>query len=205
MPTVLHSSLTGADSHEPKGIDSASARQFYLSDGTGSGNWRYSPLGWGIYKDSKTGASVQTINTTASLLQNDGAGSSTSVDYLPPEIRGSGNLWDTVNDKITPMAIGDSYELRLDINIAAKSGSPNELTITLDIGGTGTGITVNILERYINTTKAPPYKVSVGFPIYCLSTFVTNGGQFYLATDTGTLDINEVGIFLNRTFCGEFG
>jgi hypothetical protein len=37
--TVAHASLTGADLHEPKGIDAASASSVYVSDGLGSGDW----------------------------------------------------------------------------------------------------------------------------------------------------------------------
>lgn len=39
MPT-LHSSITGADQHEPKGVESATAGQFYAANGAGSGVWR---------------------------------------------------------------------------------------------------------------------------------------------------------------------
>ena len=87
MATINHSALTGAELHEPKGADTAQNRQIYLSDGAGSGNWRYWPTGWGYYKDN---ASAQTFGTTASKLSIDGAGSTTEVGYLPPEIRGSG-------------------------------------------------------------------------------------------------------------------
>lgn len=35
----LHSELTGADLHEPKGASSASQNTIYVADGNGSGNW----------------------------------------------------------------------------------------------------------------------------------------------------------------------
>lgn len=38
MPT-LHSTLTGADLHEPKGVESAPAGTVYVANGTGSGSW----------------------------------------------------------------------------------------------------------------------------------------------------------------------
>lgn len=34
-----HSTLTGADLHEPKGVETASAGTVYVSDGAGSGTW----------------------------------------------------------------------------------------------------------------------------------------------------------------------
>ena len=35
----LHADLTGADLHEPKGVDAAPASTVYLANGTGSGAW----------------------------------------------------------------------------------------------------------------------------------------------------------------------
>ena len=39
----LHSALTGADLHEPKGVAAAAAGKVYLSDGLGSGSWVVPP------------------------------------------------------------------------------------------------------------------------------------------------------------------
>lgn len=36
---ALHADLTGAELHEPKGVDSASADTVYIADGAGSGAW----------------------------------------------------------------------------------------------------------------------------------------------------------------------
>lgn len=38
-----HKNITGADNHEPKGVESASAGTVYVANGTGSGSWQ-SPL-----------------------------------------------------------------------------------------------------------------------------------------------------------------
>lgn len=37
--TILHRLLTGADLHEPKGVDAASSGQVYTANGAGSGTW----------------------------------------------------------------------------------------------------------------------------------------------------------------------
>lgn len=37
---ALHHELTGADLHEPKGVESASANQVYAANGSGSGTWK---------------------------------------------------------------------------------------------------------------------------------------------------------------------
>ena len=39
----LHSALTGADLHEPKGVAAAAAGKVYLSNGLGSGSWVVPP------------------------------------------------------------------------------------------------------------------------------------------------------------------
>ena len=39
MATVLHSTLTGSDSHEPKGAVTAAVSSVYVADGAGSGAW----------------------------------------------------------------------------------------------------------------------------------------------------------------------
>lgn len=39
MPNVAHSTLTGAELHEPKGVAAAASGQVYLADGAGSGTW----------------------------------------------------------------------------------------------------------------------------------------------------------------------
>lgn len=39
MADIQHKDLTGADLHEPKGVDAASASTVYVADGAGSGTW----------------------------------------------------------------------------------------------------------------------------------------------------------------------
>lgn len=36
----LHSTITGAENHEPKGVESASSDTVYVSNGSGSGVWK---------------------------------------------------------------------------------------------------------------------------------------------------------------------
>lgn len=39
MAEIQHNQLTGADLHEPKGVETATAGQIYIADGAGSGDW----------------------------------------------------------------------------------------------------------------------------------------------------------------------
>ena len=40
MPNVQHSSLTGTDLHEPKGVAAATNNSVYVANGSGSGSWQ---------------------------------------------------------------------------------------------------------------------------------------------------------------------
>lgn len=222
-----HNTLTGAQLHDVKGAaastsgdilvstggasswgdladantGAAAAGQILVSEGSGVGSWKYSPLGWGYYQDN---GSAQVFNTTAAKVSIDGAGSLTNEDYLPYEIRGTGSLWDTTNDKITPIRLGDSYDMRLDLPITAETGAPTELTIEFDISGAASPTTV-IITRFIETGKTTPYTMTVGFPILALSsTTVTNGIQLFAKTDTGTVTITNPSITIVKNVDGLF-
>jgi hypothetical protein len=163
----------------------------------------YNTAGWGFYVHDQLTPSTQVITTTSTPLIIDGGGLTTSTAYLPYEIRGTGTqLWDTAANKIVPIGIGDGYTLRIDLEITAKTASPTELTLDLDISGLGVPTTV-IVERIIGTGKAPPYTVSVGFPIFTLSTFNANGGQLFLRTDSGTVTLTKRQISIHRISNGQ--
>lgn len=55
----LHSALTGAELHEPKGVAAAQAGEVYLSDGLGSGSWVVPPYTLtGVIDDVSTAATI---------------------------------------------------------------------------------------------------------------------------------------------------
>ena len=157
--------------------------------------------GWAFYTDAETSPATQTFTDTFTKLQIDGGGATTNTSYLPPIIRGSGDLWDVVNDKITPIAVGDAYDFRLDLTITGESGNPTELQMELDIGG-GATPTIVIVDRYIGTGKTTPYSISAGFSIFTLGTFVANGGQIFLKTNTGTATVSARSVLLVRNVNG---
>lgn len=200
MPTVQHSALTTTNLHEPKGADSATANQVYISDGAGSGTWTNWPFGWGFYEQSGAG---QVFNTSPSLITINGSGSQTNVAYLPQVIRGSGALWDTANYKITPILEGDAYLIRLSIPIASKSGSPTIFTLDVDIGGGSSPSTV-ITSRDISTDNTAPFDIQVAFPVFIGSTALTNGVQLFCSTDTGTVTLGDgAEILISRISSGD--
>lgn len=157
----------------------------------------YDLLGWGYYTDAESAPATQTFNNTPSKLQIDGGGASTEENYLPLAIRGSASLWDTVNDKITPIAIGDSYDLRINLEVTAEAASPTEIRFQLDIGGGGSP-TIVVASDYVPSGRSTPYVVSFAMPIFTLSTFLANGGQIFISTDTGSITVAGRGIYISK-------
>ena len=161
----------------------------------------YNVSGWGVYQDAETTPATQTITTTPSKIQIDGAGADSNSDYLPREIRGVSELWDTINDKITPINVGDAYDVRIDLTVDSKTGAPTYIQFDLDIGGAASP-TIIIVQRILGVAKTPPYSLSIGFPIFSLATFIANGGQLFVSTDVGTLTIGKRQIFIKRDYNG---
>lgn len=157
--------------------------------------------GWGYYKDSETTTPTQTITTTPSKLLIDGLGSTSNSDYLPGEIKDISELWDATNNNINAISVGDSYDCRIDFTVQSKTGSPTYLDLMLDIGGTASP-TITIVDRIVGLSKTPPVNISVGFPIFSLGTFITNQGQLFLSTDSGTVTISSRAVFIKRDYRG---
>lgn len=166
----------------------------------------YNVHGWAYYGDGETTPATQVIGTTPVKLLIDGLGASSESGYLPYEIRGISELWDTATNEITPIVLGDSYDIRLDLDISEKSGVPTRIDLVLDIGatpdGTGGAGSVLIVQKIINAAKTTPYNISEAFPIFCLATFLANNGTIWLSVDTGTVTVAGRGLYLNRTSAG---
>ena len=227
MANIQHKNIPDNQLHEPKGVASASANTVYMADGLGSGSWMapkvsgvdaaeegavlkangdgtvswaFLPSGYGFYVHS--GVS-QAFSTTFSKLVINGAGSTSDSTRLPRDIRGTGELWDTVNNKITPIDVGDSYEIRIDIPVTSETGSVTDITIQLDIGGGASPITP-IVTRFASGGKTTPYVISVAFPVFSGSTFLANGGQIFIKTDAGTINVLNPQVYIGRTGGGAF-
>lgn len=162
---------------------------------------RITPTGWAFYQDGETSPVTQVLTTTPQKLQIDGLGSQTEKGFLPKSIRGIGDLWDVVNDKITPITIGDSYDLGIDIEVTAKTGGVGQIILTIDIGG-GPTITVPIITIDSFVGKTPPFTKRISSLFFTLAAFKTNGGQIFVATDAGTVTIAARQITISRNSSG---
>lgn len=194
MPTIEHKVLSNGELHEPKGASTASQNQTYVADGAGSGGWLDPPTGWGLYAHS---GAEQTFNTTAAKISINSSGATTNEAYLPPAIRGTGTLWSVIDNKITPIKQGDSYDARLLLPITSRS-TAQFLTCEMDIGGGATPTQV-IYSSRLDCNRTPTFTLVYSFPFFTLSTFLTNGGQLFLKTDAGSVGITNPTLFLTRT------
>lgn len=223
--TIEHKNITDPNIHEPKGAGTASADTVYTADGLGSGAWerpkivgqessslgqiavsdgaggvvwKFYPEGFGFYKGN---GAAQVFNTAYKKLLNNAGDSTTNTAYLPYEIRGVSQLWDSTSNKITPVAEGDSYQMRLDLPITGESGSPTEITVQIDIG-TGASPTIPIVTKFSKVGRTVPYSLSVDIGLFAANTFFTNKGQIFVKTDVGTVTCTAPGILLTRTSAG---
>lgn len=168
-----------------------------MNDIKTSVNILHDERGWANYTDSLATA-TQVFTTSPSKISIDASGATTEITYRP--LSGtSGPLWDASLDKITPLAVGDAYDARLDITITAKSGNPDVITLVLDIGG-GVTISINVFEVSTSIAKTVPFKTSIPLTFFSLSTFVANGGQIFLSTDVGSATVGARGIFIKRDY-----
>lgn len=69
MANVQHSTLTGADLHEPKGVAAASAGKVYVSNGAGSGAWTTLTRYGELYITS--GATAQNLSAASAYARLD--------------------------------------------------------------------------------------------------------------------------------------
>lgn len=145
--------------------------------------------GWAYYQDTLyTSGSPLNVNNTRTKITVNGLGAGTNTTYIPSNMT---QMWDTTTNKIVPGGLGDSYILRVDFK--AVSGTNNvEFDLELDIGSV-------IFEQSLIVSKGIgiEHRFSVAIPIYCLSTFVANGGELYINTPDN-INYYDFGIFISR-------
>ena len=148
-----HSTLTGADLHEPKGADAASTDTVYVADGAGSGTWEK------VTSDSIDTTSVKNVNkfyiytnydnlntTNALLIPTPFNCTLTKVTGVLSAALGTANVTVNVYKKgglsigsfvflFSGSAKGDTYTLNAASNNTFVSGDYIEISHT----GAGTG------------------------------------------------------------------
>ena len=156
--------------------------------------------GWGHYQDDRSSPDP-VFNTTPTKLTINGLNANGSTDFLPLEIRGSDELWDVVNNKMTPINIGDSYTTRIDFKVEIESGNPTDIILAVDIGGLATPSIV-IVEKHISAGKAVPYSIAIATPMYVGQLFKDNGASLFISVDSGTITVGDRAVFISRLSSG---
>ena len=109
----------------------------------------------------------------------------TNSDYSPT---GDASWWDGVNYIFQPTVLGAYYEIRLNM-IIDNFTADRDIKIELDIGGS-VGVVYAKNIRLSKVTAAQ--EESVVIPVYTLSTFIANGGKFYITPSGTSVDIHDV-------------
>lgn len=141
MADVLHSTLTGSDSHEPKGFATATIGEVYVSNGAGSGTLLDTSLitrmGTYNYDDLGTASSAIAITTGTTLITmtNDTLGPVTILGSALPEVP---TIWNSSTNRFdfTDLNIGDSIHVRLDLVVTTTAANTIISSfVELDVGG----------------------------------------------------------------------
>lgn len=131
-------------------------------------------LGWVDYRDTLDTESNRQ-NLTAGSDQKITINAGTSVlSYAPTDGEG---LWDSVNNKIQPINLGDAYIIRVDFK-ATISSNDGYFEFALIVGGTiGKAFgEMKVFPKGLNVI----HNFSIDFPVYVLDTFLPNGGEIVI-------------------------
>jgi hypothetical protein len=151
-------------------------------------------LGWAYYQDSQyTSASPLNINSTTTQITINGLGASTNTAFLPAGV----SFFNTTTSEITPESVGDTFVLRFDFKLKSSSNNAN-FDVLVDIGSASPSFSQTFtVTKGINTEQ----RYGVVIHLYCLNTFLANGGQIKMAT-TNSINFYDMGLLISRIHKG---
>jgi hypothetical protein len=195
MANVQHSSLTDPNLHEPKGISTASSGDIYIADGVGSGNWRpVHRTGWAKFSNTTyTGTTTLAISTTYTLIPF-----TTAVDETQTPINNAGTaspstLLDVALEKFQFDQVGSLYLIDISFEVYSPSGTPKVAGLRFNTSTDGSTYGTSVSETYISLDKGAGQKINHPFLLPVTSNMVTHGCKLYFETDTGTINIINIG------------
>lgn len=183
MPTVLHSTLTGSNSHEPKGVESADAGDIYEADGAGSGAW-VSAQSTGVEDLQNSGGQLATTSGVPKQLEIDGVGFG-YTDFIP----GRTSIWDLDNNEMDLGAagwlVGDTAILRIGVTVvSAGANAIFELAVDFAVGGS---VPFELQVSSFYEKSAGTHEHSFNFPFYISSQDVLDyPARIMLTTDSSS-------------------
>lgn len=156
-------------------------------------NALYNVAGWVEYKDlTNTVSSKQSLTAgQQNALTIDGA--STIKTYKPLGM-GSSELW--ASNKITPLALGDAYQIRIDFQAEiANANGYFDFGIYID-GAVGYAVQDTFT---FPKGSGVAHRFSINFLIYCLDTFLANKGELRV-NPSHTMLVWDKRIILSRIY-----
>ena len=142
-----------------------------------------------FFDETYTNASPLLIDTTPQTLKIDAA--SSILSYAGP---GAANWWDETTNRFRPDVIGSSFDFR--VNFLARPLVANrDIRLELDIGG-ALGVIWGA-DRTLSRQAGVAVNKAFDSIIYCLDTFVANGGRFLISA-TGPVEIFDLSLVFRR-------
>jgi len=132
--TVVHSTLTGSELHEPKGVDSADHSNIYISDGAGGGSWRFIPHSALYYDDIGTGITIATP---------------TAYTLIAPATTGDVDPHEFAHNSLGRLTYTGAADIDVNINVSISfkhsTGSGQDCFFQVHVDGTAVAGTQHVI------------------------------------------------------------
>ena len=165
MANVQHSTMTGANLHEPKGVAAASADTVYVADGAGSGTWQK------IASGQINTSSVKNVNFIPLTFEFVDISTARSAWVICPLAGLIQKIWSVIDGAITVANCGFTFEIA---GVAVTNGA-----ITITQAGSAAG-------DVDSSTPTAARTLTAGQPIELIS----DGGSTTAINATFTFEIN---------------
>lgn len=191
MANVAHSTLTGADLHEPKGAAAATSGYVYAADGAGGGSW-VDPNTLVTATAFSTGDVKGTFKTTADstwVLMNDGTigdASSAATTRANADCEDLFKLlWDNISDTYCPVSGGRGASSSIDWAAHKRIALPKVLGRVLGSAGAGSGLTSRALGQTAGAETVTLVEANLPAHTHGVGTLGTSGGSAHSHNASG--------------------
>lgn len=190
MTTTVHSTLTGADLHESKGVATALSGEVYVADGAGSGVW--TPASSVVTNTAFTTGDLKITHKvsadTSWIMWSDGTigdGSSGASLRANADTAALFALyWNNYSNTLCPVITGRGVSAVADYAAHKKLTLPVGLGRSLALAGTGAGLTAHTVGSTVTTSETTTL-IAANLPAYTPSgTISIPAGTFVFGSIT---------------------
>lgn len=210
MTNKAHSTLTGSDLHEPKGVSSATAGQVYISNGSGSGTWTDTGSTIGS-SNFTTGDLKPTFKTTADsgwVMCDDGtigdvsSGATTLASATTSSLFAL--IWTNFANTEAAVSTGRGASAVADYAAHKTIALPKMLGRVYGIAGAGSGLTSRAMGVTTGTETHTLVTAELPAVIGSATTNIINGDSLWSATGavnyaSGGLTLQTPAAFVNAS------